>query len=376
MTPQPVTYPPQARLPLLGGEPSRLQAALFIATLLLLCIFASGLTGGYTRAVLANGDNAAYARVAHAIRTWDLRSVPVVKHVWGLPYCAAALSAILRISELHAIAAVSLISAIACVFLAGKLWSGWVALYFAAVNYTFIQFAAYGGSEPLFVLLVLASFWFTRDERWAASSLAAALSATVRPLGVFALGLCTRPFKDAKRIVVIVGVAALVGCAYLAPQIIYLGNPFLHWKTYQQQDWRGQLPITIPLLAVWQNLRSHSNVGNSVMTVVKLAYVLVHIAALGGICFSRRRRDRLFAHLEEGMTVVLYSAFVLVYNAPTWSLSIYPRLLIPVTPMLLDAYSDLLPRNWVAPAVAGLAAAALAIGANLGFAGIRSLLAI
>src|SRR5579862_9374781 len=123
-------------------EPTRTQSAIFCGILLGVCIVAAMSTRGYIASIAANGDNAAYAKVATAIREWKLESVESVKHFWGLPYLAAALSAVFRISVLQAIAGISIASTIASVFLVADLWSGWTAVYFAATNYFVLQFGA------------------------------------------------------------------------------------------------------------------------------------------------------------------------------------------------------------------------------------------
>ena len=63
----------------------------------------------------------------------------------------------------------------------------------------------------------------------------------------------------------------------------------------------------------------------------------------------------------------IYSAFMFLYKAPAWALSIYPRLLMPVSPMLLDVYRPALPRNHALLAAWALLTIFFAYGSNLGF---------
>ena len=187
-------------------------------------------------------------------------------------------------------------------------------------------------------------------------------------------GVCIHLRRNLKVLSLALGIAAGIFLLYAAPMALYLGDPLLNWSGYQQQDWSGHAPISWPLAALIKNVSNGANLGNPAMVILKIGYIGFHLAALAGLWVSPKRRQRLFTHPEEGVTVVLYSVFLLTYNAPTWAASIYPRLLVPITPMLLDVYSDMLPRNRVLPAALGVMSVALAIGANLGWSGVCILL--
>jgi hypothetical protein len=340
-----------------------------------MCVIAAIATRGYLNTVEANGDNHSYARVTDAVLSHNLMSVRAVKQFWGLSYCAALLCAALRTNAYQAIGMISFLSTVISLILVTDLWSGWIAVYFVATNYVLLQFGAFGGADCVFLLLVLISLRFARRNQWAACSLTGALSATIRPLGVILLaGVCVHLRRHFKVLSLVLGIAAAIFLLYLAPLALYLRNPLLNWSGYQQQDWSGQAPIGWPLAALIENVRNGANVGNPAMVILKIGYIGLHLAALCGLCVNPKRRQRLFMHGEEGITVVLYSVFVLTYNAPTWAFSIYPRLLMPITPMLMNVYADILPRNRVLPAVLGMVSVALAIGANLGWSGLHILL--
>ena len=63
-----------------------------------------------------------------------------------------------------------------------RLWGGWVAGFFAILNFDWMQRSYLGGSEPLFVALLFASFLAIRKERWWLACVLASLSTVVRPL--------------------------------------------------------------------------------------------------------------------------------------------------------------------------------------------------
>ena len=358
-------------------EPRPLEAGFFVTLLLLMCVITAVATRGYLNAVEGNGDNSNYARVTDAILARNLTSAGTVYQFWGLSYCAALLCAVVRTNAFQAIGIISFLSTVTSVILVAELWSGWIAVYFVATSYALLEFGAFGGADSLFLLLVLISLRFARHSQWAGCSLAGALSATVRPLGVMVLaGVCIHLRRNLKVLGLVLGIAAGIYLLYSAPLVFYLGDPLLNWTGYQQQDWGGHAPIGWPLAALIGNVRNGENVGNLPMLILKIAYIGFHMAALVGLCVSPKRRRELFKHRPEGITVILYSVFLLTYNAPTWAASIYPRLLMPITPMLLDVYSDMLPRNRLLPAALGLMSVALAIGSNLGWSGVRIFLHI
>jgi hypothetical protein len=110
----------------------------------------------YTAAVDNFGDSSAYMTLASAIRHWNFNSI-VVKQFWGLPYAMAALSTVTGVSDRTALLAISIIASFIAVWLAGSLWDGWVAGFFAVLNFDWLQRCYLGDSEPLFVALLFAS---------------------------------------------------------------------------------------------------------------------------------------------------------------------------------------------------------------------------
>jgi hypothetical protein len=140
----------------------------------------------YTAAVDDFGDSSAYMTLASAIRHWDFRNV-VIKQFWGLPYAMAALSTITRISDRTSLLVISAIASFVSVMLAWRLWGGWIAGFFAILNFDWLQRSYLGGSGPLFVALLFGSFLAVRKERWLIAALLASFATVVRPLGLFAL---------------------------------------------------------------------------------------------------------------------------------------------------------------------------------------------
>lgn len=176
-----------------AGAPSKWKVAPSLREILLLClatclIFVAfiALFRNCTAAVDDFGDSSAYMTLASAIRRWNFGGL-VVKQFWGLPYAMAALSTVTRISDRTALLTISVVASLVAVALTWKLWDGWIAGFFAVLNFDWLQRSYLGGSEPLFVALLFGSFLAVRKERWLLGALLASLASVVRPLGIFAL---------------------------------------------------------------------------------------------------------------------------------------------------------------------------------------------
>ena len=103
---------------------------------------------------------------------------------WGTSYATAAFSGLFRTPERISLLLLSAICCLGALWLARDLWGGWVAAFFMALNFDWIQRSFLGGSEPLFVLVILASLLFARKESWKTASLLASLATVVRPIGI------------------------------------------------------------------------------------------------------------------------------------------------------------------------------------------------
>jgi hypothetical protein len=150
-----------------------LTCLIFVAVVVPLC--------NYFTLVDNFGDCSAYMAVASAIRHWDFHGL-FVKQFWALPYTMAVLSLSMGVSERTALLLICFGSSLAAVVIAYRLWGGWVAGFFAILNFDWIQRSYLGGSEPLFVALVFASFLAIRKERWWLASLLASLATVVSHL--------------------------------------------------------------------------------------------------------------------------------------------------------------------------------------------------
>jgi len=356
-----------------------LPAVLLTATLAAVCALLACLGPGYLESVSRNADNSAYALIAGAIRSGHFEEIETVIRFWGLPYAVALTSLILHVGAYPAIALISVVSILASAGLAAVLWSRRVAAYFVVTNYTFLQFGVFGGAESLFLALLLFSLWVARRGHWGWAAIVAAAATTVRPLGCLALLaygvtlLHQRRYKSALA-ATLGGSAVLI--LYCVPLYIHFGDPLANFHGYQATNWNHGWPITFPFGGIIANFRTRANIHGPIMLGAKVAYVAAHVTLLAGALGSRERRTRLFLRPQEGMFVCLYSAFMFLYNAPEWALSIYPRLLLAVFPMLLDVYRVRLPRSRVLVAALAFLAVFFTCGTSFGLGPLLAILGL
>jgi len=189
--------------------------------------FVHQLFRSYFSAVDDFGDSSAYMMLASAIRHWDFHGI-VVKQFWGLPYAMAGLSTLARISDRTSLLAISVIASCVSVVMAWRLWGGWIAGFFAILNFDWLQRSYLGGSEPLFVALLFGSFLMARKDRWLLAALLASLATVVRPLGIFALvgiGVALLWKRNYRTLLLAILIGGIVGGLYAPPLAQHFGDP-------------------------------------------------------------------------------------------------------------------------------------------------------
>jgi hypothetical protein len=312
------------------------------------------------------GDNPAYLRAAAAIRHWQFSGVQV-KQFWGLSYAVAGLSLATRMSESTALVVVCVAASLASVALCYRLWDGWIAAFFALLSLDWFQRSLLGGSEPLFVALLLGSFLALRRDRWRWAAVLGALATVVRPFGVFALiGLAVHLLYRGKvrECAIATAIALAIGALYAWPLAHYLGSPFANVALYQRNDWRSGPPFNVPFVAIihdtfpidapWTNL---------VLTWGWILFLLSSsLLALRTGEFHRYGKD----HTAEMVFYVLCGLALYTYDAPGWSRSNFPRFALPLLPWALVFAHRYIPKDrrviWALAVISPMLAAASAIG--------------
>ena len=158
----------------LRNEITTCDVVAIVSSALLIPFFELARTGSYWVHVNDWLDNRSYVQIANVIR---VGGIPVGSHFWGLP-------------------------------------GGVVIVTFLILCPEWVRVSVIGGSEPLFLCLLLGSWLAFRSGRALMASVFASLATTVRPVGVFAL--CAFAFtlilqRDWRRLAMSICIAAGVG---------------------------------------------------------------------------------------------------------------------------------------------------------------------
>lgn len=348
------------------GSPSVLEITCLVGLTFFLFISFVATIRGYAPAVDNFGDSSAYMNIASAIRTWDFHGL-VVKQFWGLPYAMAALSKLTGVSDRVSLLVFSLIPALLAVLLVRRLWDGWIAGFFAVLNFDWLQRSCLGGSEPLFVCLLLAAFLSVRQRRWILAAVLASSATVVRPLGIFALigiGLTLLWSRDFRRLAAATAIGLAVGTAYALPIAMHFGSALANVNSYHSKDWESGWLFGFPFYAIikgtvlypapWTNLLlSFGWIGLIIISVI----VMVRSSGFRAYCRN---------HSVETLFLIPYLCCLFMYNYPSWARSNFARFAIPILPFVYLALYRWLPKDrrllWGLGIVCAILAASSALG--------------
>jgi hypothetical protein len=308
-------------------------------------------------------DGEEYLDIAAIIRQGSLSGHNMPQQFWGFPYAIAGISRLLAIPQPMALVLISILGSLAACILIHRLYGGWVAAVFIIIDYQWIVLSVEGGSEPLFLCLLYASFLAVRSGRWNTAALLASLSTTVRPVGVLAL-LCFAAVlamrKSWRQLAVITLIGLAIGVLYVIPLGIILGNPFANFVAYRAHWGPQGWPLTYPFGAVVPSylLAFHERR----WTFFAFSAIWPMVALMGIVAMSLpRNRQRLGQHQPEALFSWMYVLFVITYNDRDIFLA-FDRYLAPGLPLLLFAMRDWIPRDrrllWGGALLAALLSAA------------------
>jgi hypothetical protein len=356
--------PEQQKAAFKSNGPSRIELVLLWLIGAICFITVISHFQSYWQKVGDAGDNGQYISAAQAIQRWDFRAAQT-KQGWGLSYLIALLSEF-HLSERLSLLFISMASSLGSMFLARDLWGPWIAAFFTVLSIPWLQTSFLGGSEPLFVLLVFASFWFSRRDRWITASVLAALATVTRPVGVFvlfALGLTLLLRKDYRRLLFCTVVAALIGFVYLMPFWIAFHDPLYQFHRYKHEDWQSGYFVTWPFHIIAVSYWYYRGPWTNVM----LTGGWIGLAAVGWCRIGvKLYRDRTAEQTNEGIFAITYLMFLFCYNSLEWARWDFPRFVIPAIPLILLSVNAWLPKSrWVIYplcAVSSILAACSAIG--------------
>lgn len=363
--PQPST--PKAALLPLTTEPTLREAIVFWAASALLFVITAATFENYFQLFRNFGDSSAYMQIADAIRTWNFSGVQA-KHFWGLPYAVAALGKLTGLSSLASLLVVCAASSLAAVILAHRLWGGWIALFFALLNFDWLQRSFLGGSEPLFVALIFASFLAVREKNWKWAALLASLATITRPLGIcllIGIGVALLRGREWRKLVSTVAIALLIGFLYVIPLRLYLHDALATVHSYGVLHTNPYPPLFgIPFRAIIVGtLQYPAPVTN---LLISFGWIFLVVAGTIAMFTTATFRGYAASHFAEATFVALYLLSLYSYNLPVWARSNFARFAIPILPFIFLALYRWLPKDrraiWVLAVVAPMLAAISAVG--------------
>jgi hypothetical protein len=328
------------------GEPSAIEVAgmMVVAMAIHLLIFTQAVS--YWPSVsTAWIDNVDYLQIADAIDRGQWHCLPACPpHAWGFPFAIVFVSSLLRIPHVVALVAISAVASVAASVLAHRLYGGWAAAASVAIGYTWIQLSAHGGSEPLFMCALYASFLYVRRGNVRAGALLAALAATVRPLGAIAAGAL---FVDALRrrdradIAALVAITAGVATLYVAWVMALTGDPLAAGVRGYQGDWYAGFPFTIPLATIVAGVDRFSVYPRQML----ITYVWVAVVISAAVALCRRTYPQL--HFVERLFAVVYITFF-ISSRYEGMVDWFLRFMVPIAPIVAYALQGWIPRRrWV-----------------------------
>ena len=357
--------PLKAGLHAISG-PTVSELALLVGLTFLVLIGTVAVARGYSSTVDNFGDSSAYMSVASAIRRWDFQAL-VIKQFWGLPYAMAALSKLTGLSDRTTLLVFSLLPSLITVLLARRLWDGWVAGYFAVLNFDWLQRSCLGGSEPLFVCLLLAAFLAVRQQRWLLAALLASLATTVRPLGIFALvgiGLSLLWKRDLRRFAAASAIGLGVGFLYSLPLFLHFGNALANVSSYHSKEWAGGWLFGFPFYAIVKGTLTHPAPWSNLIR----SFGWIGLVTIAMVVMAKSAEFRAYckSHAVEALFLLPYLWCLYTYNYPSWARSNFGRFTIPVLPFVFLALYRWLPKNHAILWGLGGVSAVLAAGSALG----------
>jgi hypothetical protein len=335
-------------------EPSRTEAVLILLFTFLVQIAEALRTIGWLSRATGNFDNldnSNYLAVADFIRNWVPTNSLANQHFWGYPYFIIAVSSILHLPSLQAMVGISLLSSILTCLLLHQLYGGLVAVAFGMVSSTWILLSVFGGCEPLFMALLLASFLAARRERWLLGIFLGCVATTVRPIGILMplalIGslLWQRNWSATVRCCVVTLATAV---AYLVPIYLLTGDALVQPRLYSA-DWQvhdfslahGGI-LTFPALRLLQGFYNlHDRWNSWPAAVLRLVWIL---ATIGGAILLWTPRLARELPLLERIFGCAYATFLVCYNFDYISLYI-PRFVLPVLPLMLFTVRKWIPQD-------------------------------
>jgi hypothetical protein len=270
------------------------------------------------------------------------------REFWGVSYLSALLVTLTGLPDVAALIVISFCMYLATPLICFRLWGGTVAAWFVVANWWWLQAAVDGGSEPLFMALLLGTFLAVRKKEWTLAAVLASGATVVRPVGIFALfgiGIVLLARRDFRRLVIATVIALVTGILYAIPMILIYGSPLASVRSYQAQDWASGSPVTIPFLPIVKGALSTLTNMRLPLKILISFWVLLTAAALIRMAIDRSFRSYAKEYPAEAIFAFLYGIFLFSYNSNVWGWQHFPRFAIPILPFVLLVFLDRLPTD-------------------------------
>jgi hypothetical protein len=351
------------------SAPSRSEVILMLAMMFVVHLLTVCRVRNFWELAASRTDDMDYVAVTTIIRNWHFSGGVAPANFWGFPYAIAGFSKLLSMPELMAVVIISVLASLTVCVLVHRLYGGWVAAAFILISFDWIRVSVEGGSEPLFMCFLYASFLAARSSRWSLAALLASLSTTVRPVGVFALlnfATVLAMRRSYRQLTVITLIGLAIGALYVVPLSTILGSPFANFIGYRV-DWglRGW-PLTYPFGTLVSSFLAalHSSTRWYVL-VLFVAWPVLALVGTVAMWLPRNRQRFSAMHQPEVLFASTYTLFCVTYNnfEVVW---LFSRFLIPALPLLVFSMRDWIPRDrrvlWGAAAISALLSSAILVG--------------
>jgi hypothetical protein len=319
--------------------------------------------GNFWGRIIDWNDNASYIEIAKIIRIGGFPNGP---HFWGFPSVIAATQVAFGISGPTALVAISVACSVAASFLMYRLYGAVATVVFLVLCPEWVRLSVMGGSEPLFLCLLLGSWLAFRSDRVLMAVLLASFATTVRPVGFFAL--CAIAFalilrRHWRELAMSICIGVGIGLAYLAWLWEVTGDAFINFRIYSASDWPSGNPFSIPFVQLGKSFFDLLLHGRWTVWVQSL--FCIALLSFGAFALSKQMRAVLQRYPAELAFVIAYLGFLACYNIGLVAETL-PRFAIPVLPFLLFTARNWLPKNrflvWPMAVLSALIASSAPVG--------------
>lgn len=312
-------------------------------------------------------DRRDYLEIAAIIRQGHAAGGAVPKFFFGFPCAIAGAAKIFSLPSTAAVTAICALCSFTVALLIYRLYGSRVAAVFIFVNYQWIVLSLEGGSEPLFMAFLFASFLAVRSRWWGLAALLASLATTVRPVGIFALvsfALVLIWRREWRKLAVVMSIALAIGLMYIVSVWIITGSPLTNFAGYRMHWGATGFPLTIPFGAIVPSYVHAFQEMRWTFWAFTTGWLILGMVGTAVTCLPRLR-GRLLAYPPEAFFVWIYALFLCTYNGLDISWA-FDRYLLPIVPLLLFAASDWIPRDrrviWGGAILSALLSAAVVVG--------------